>query len=182
MVVVEGIRTVPIQHRGRGYSGYGISLLDIVTAFNPVLSYIYLKSKERKPLITKAFKSVYGRKPSDEEVYAIELAYVRNRQLFGDNLKNRSFVLELQKSLNAVIPNKIVEDGIFYYQTVCGIKKFQEMSGISSTGILNKATIVELVKKTGNIKLENFLHKGTDWKKLLLIAGIILIPLMLLRN
>jgi hypothetical protein len=150
--------------------------------FHPVetTEWLYYKWRDSKK-IERAFVSVFGRRPTDKEVANIIEAYIRNKSEYGDVLKRRGFVLELQKSLNRVLPNKIAEDGIFYWQTVAGIMKFQELRGLKPTGILNKATWREIITlDVGSDAIRRFYE--TRFKKIsvkkLLIAGMIAILLI----
>jgi hypothetical protein len=108
------------------YSGYD-GILDWIRKF---------KDKDR---IVSAFKSVWGRPPTDTEISLMVKAIDENKRIWGARLKDRVFVSYIQEALQkAGIPVK--KDGIFYYQTIAGIMKLQQIKGMRVTGILDQAT------------------------------------------
>ena len=171
--------------RADRYDGILDTITDILQA--PYISTVeigyYLKHKDR---IKRAFESVYGREPTDKEIYQIIEAYLKNIKYFGKSLSNRQFVLEIQRAVNKVIPRKIAEDGIFYFQTVAGIRKFQELRGIRPTGFLDRATILELLKVSNGRQIRDFYelkYGGNKTKKILkyvLIGGVVIVGSLLL--
>lgn len=166
------------------YDGLLDTITDILNApYEKTLEVgYYLKHKND---IIRAFKSVYGRQPTDKEIYQIIDSYLKNMKYFGKALSDKQFVLEIQKAVNKIIPRKIAEDGIFYFQTVAGIRKFQELRGIKPTGFLDRATVIELLKVSDGDKIRKFydLKYGVNKHTILkyvLIGGIVIVGSILL--
>lgn len=179
---MEAVTHTPVTRDN--YDGILDTVTDILNApyMLSVKAAYYLKHKGD---IERAFESVYGRKPTDKEINDIISAYLKNIKYFGKALKDKQFVLEIQKAVNKVIPRKIKEDGIFYYQTVAGIRRFQELRGIRPSGFLDKATVLELLKVSNGNKIRQFynLKYGDSTNKIVkyvLIGGVLILGSLLL--
>jgi len=183
------VSRIPVKVYYAQYDGILDAIADLFSApyEKTVEAAMVLKNKDR---IVKAFRSVYGRNPTDQEIYQVVDAYIKNVKNYGKALTDKKFVLEIQKTLNKVLPRKIAEDGIFYYQTVAGIRKFQELRGIRPSGYLNEATILELLKLSDGNSIRQFYdyrfgHKSKVMKYVLVggiaILGGILIYRLLRR-
>lgn len=104
-----------------------------------------IRAFKDKSKIIAAFKSVWGRNPTDSEILQIATAYEKNKSLWGARLKDRKFVSWLQSAINAVLGKPVVKvDGIFGYQTVAGIMRAQAVKGLKANGILDQATFALL--------------------------------------
>lgn len=104
-----------------------------------------IRAWKDKAKIIAAFKSVWGRNPTDSEILQVATAYEKNKSLWGDRLRDRKFVSWLQSAINAVLGKPVVKvDGIFGYQTISGIMKAQAIKGLKVNGILDQATFALL--------------------------------------
>jgi len=104
-----------------------------------------IRAFKDKSKIIAAFKSVWGRKPTDTEILTVATAYEKNKDIWGDRLKDRKFVAWVQSAINAVLGKPVVKvDGIFGYQTISGIMKAQAVRGLKVNGILDQATFALL--------------------------------------
>ena len=170
----------PLYYRQSSYGDWSEVLTYLSAPFSPFSQYV-LTHKEQ---IARAFKSVYGREPSFGEIEQIASAYLWNKENFGDLLKRKDYVLEIQRSINKVIPRKIKEDGIFYFQTVAGIRRFQEIRGIRPSGRLDKATMYEMVMLSDGNKLkalyDKIYGKSDKINKYLLIGGALILGTIVL--
>jgi len=161
---------------------YGSFWHDILHPFESAeWLYHYYKQKDK---IIRAFESVWGRKPTEKELTTLIEAYVRNKKEYGEVLKNPNFVKEIQTTINKVIPRPVREDGIFYWQTVAGIMKFQQLRGIKPTGYLNEATWREMVALSVGNKIKRFYQlkfgSKVDWKLILPLVAVGLIGLVII--
>ncbi len=161
---------------------YGSFLHDVLHPFESAeWLYHYYKQKNR---IIRAFESVWGRRPTEQEITKLIEAYIRNKKEYGEVLKNPKFVKELQQSINRVLPRPVKEDGVFYWQTVAGIMKFQQLRGIRPTGFLNEATWREIVTLTVGDRIKQFykLRFGSrvNWQVLLPVAILGLMGLVII--
>lgn len=170
----------PLYYKQNSYGDWNEFLTYLTAPFSSYSQYV-ITHKEQ---IKEAFKSVYGREPSFDEIESIAAAYLWNKENFGDLLKRKDYVLELQHSINKVIPRKIKEDGIFYFQTVAGIRRFQELRGIRPSGRLDKATMYEMVMLSDGNKLkilyDKIYGKSDKINKYILIGGTLILGTILL--
>jgi hypothetical protein len=144
-----------------------------------------LHATVRRNKIISAFKSVFGRSPTENEILKVANAYLENERRFSKFLRDPLFVKELQEDINKVIPNPIRVDGKFYFQTVSGIMKFQEMMGLKPTGVLNEATVSEMVNIRSGGRVEEMrknVYHHFSFKKALLLAGGMIILYLIVRR
>ena len=125
---------------------------DVVTPYPDYASYgdygwliERIRAWKDKAKIIAAFKSVWGRNPTDSEILQVATAYEKNKAIWGDRLKDRKFVSWVQSAINAVLGKPVVKvDGIFGYQTIAGIMKAQAVKGLKVNGVLDQATFALL--------------------------------------